>query len=122
MTNFRLPSATSRLRATKFSATRLPTSCGEVPLGQSRKYDCAVTRASTERSIASAKITSDFLFDRNKVFSSLNKIRSAESFDADHDTLRSKFLMSCGQLDHTRARLRPNPNSSDAAKQRERIV
>src|SRR5262245_40175258 len=32
----------SNLRTTKFSATRLPTSCGDAPAGQSAKEDCGV--------------------------------------------------------------------------------
>src|SRR5215831_16212206 len=41
MTDFRLPSATSSLRAMKFSATRRPISCGDVPAGHLLKYACA---------------------------------------------------------------------------------
>src|SRR5580765_7011355 len=41
MTNGRLPCSNSNLRERKFSATRLPTSAGEVPTGQLEKdSDC----------------------------------------------------------------------------------
>src|ERR1043166_3985089 len=55
MTILRLPSSTSSLRATKFSATRLPTSCGEVPAGHLLKYDCAATGRAAERIMVNTK-------------------------------------------------------------------
>src|SRR5713226_2040510 len=55
MTYGRLPCSNSSLRATKFSATRLPISCGDVPAGQSRKYDWADTQGRMIRTIPIAK-------------------------------------------------------------------
>src|SRR3954470_1433262 len=55
MTDLRLPSDTSSLRATKFSATRLPTSCGEVPAGHLLKYDCAASGVAVLRNMIAAK-------------------------------------------------------------------
>src|SRR6185503_5254212 len=67
MTNFLLPSSTSSLRATKFSATRRPTSCGEVPAGQLRKYDWPLSGPAADRTTPNANNVMNFLFGRFKI-------------------------------------------------------
>src|SRR5947209_8945135 len=62
----------SNLRATKFSATRLPISCGEVPAGQFLKYlDCAraLLPISTMNAVA---ISNASLFDCLSIFTPSN--------------------------------------------------
>src|SRR5947209_5714597 len=73
----------SNLRATKFSATRLPTSCGELPAGQFLKYlDCAraLLQVITTNAVATSNASA---FDCLSIFTPSNFYRACAPLYAD---------------------------------------
>src|SRR5215510_10821457 len=95
MTYFLLPSSTSSLRATKFSATRRPTSRGDVPAGQLRKYDWLLRGTAAESN--TAKPNNIAKFRLYKVILLSDHVRRSKSFDIYLNGFRSECRVRCGE-------------------------